>query len=279
MTGTWKNIRFYFRAYQRLEIMNKAASLSFYTIISIFPTVLILATLSSYLFDQATTTKLVTDFLQEVLPYQSELILSNIQTLMVKRNAFSWVGLIGLLVTAQILYVNFEKIVNNLLHADKTRNYFLTRLLFFVWMLGIVFMQFVPVAFEVVNNWLSLYFDVKGDQVIHFFSKSGFMIFGFIVFWVMMTVLPTRRIQIKRLVMGAFSFTLILQLGKLLFKGITLYNLDRYNLIYGSLSSMILGALWVFYFYNIFLFHVYWVGRHADPHYLEQRNKSLKKKA
>ena len=58
--------------------------------------------------------------------------------------------------------------------------------------------------------------------------------------------------------MGGVYFAIAIQLGKLAYHWLTAQNLGRYNLIYGSFASMMLGILWVFYFYNMFLFFVYW---------------------
>lgn len=257
-------LKFYYKAYQRLEIMNKAASLSYYTIISIFPFILLLATVSSYIVSQEVTIRAVTDFMAEAFPYQSELILNNLQTLFLKQKAFSWLGIAALFISAQILFVNFEKTVNNLLHTDKRRNFLVTRLVFLLWLVLVIIVQFFPVAYEFVISKLALYgFEVK--NYITYLSRGGLFIFGLFVFLIVMAIIPTRRLSKTRLFFGAFWFSVTLQIGKIIFKWVTLHNLVRYNLIYGSLSSIILGTLWIFYFYNMLLFFVYWVGRQHDP--------------
>jgi len=78
-------------------------------------------------------------------------------------------------------------------------------------------------------------------------------------------ILPTRKLDKIRLGKGAVGFALTIQLGKMLFKLIMQRNLSRYNLVYGSLSSTMLVMIWIFYFYNVFLFFVYWTGREHDP--------------
>lgn len=268
----FSNLKFYYKAWHRLEIMNKAASLSFYTIISVFPLVLLLATLSGYLFSEHVTMGVVSDFVKEAMPYQSDLITNNLQTLFVKKNAFSWLGFVMLMISAQILFVNFEKIVNGLLHTDKKRHFITTRFIFVLWLLGVVVMQFVPIIFEMVTSWLAQY-GVEVKQYAEYLSRGGVFIFGLLVFWIMMTIIPTRRLNVKRLLLGAICFSATIQLGKFIFKVVTFHNLQRYNLIYGSLSSIILGTLWIFYFYNMLLFFAYWVGRHDDPYFLKPKGQ------
>lgn len=266
MKNLYSKFRFYLKAYRRLELMNKAASLSYYTIISLFPLILILATVLTHVLSQQVVVDIITGFFNQALPYQSDLVMNNIRALFVKKRAFSWFGAIALIVSAQILYVNFERIVNGILHAAKKRHFLLTRVLFLLWLVGIVFALFAPVGLELLSIWvLKLGFHV--EELARLSARGGFMLVGFLVFWLMLALLPTRRLKTRRVLAGATLFALSLQLGKFVFKWFTLKNLDRYNLIYGSLSTMVLGTLWVFYFYNLFLFFVYWVGREHDPHY------------
>jgi len=269
----YHKVHFFVRAYRRLEIMNKAASLSFYTIISVFPMMLILAALSSYFFSQAVMVEILSDFVKETLPYQSDLIMQNLTALFVKKKVFSWFGVGALIVSAQILYVNFEKIVNGLLHTSKQRHFLMTRLFFIFWIMGVVFVLFAPVIFELIASWF-LTFGIDLRPLSRFFVRGGFVLVGFLVFTVVMLILPTKRVHFKRLFTAGLCFALTLQLGKIIFKWFTYRNFDRYNLIYGSLSSMVLVILWIFYFYNMFLFFVYWVGRDRDPQYAQHHGKA-----
>ncbi len=262
--------RFYIKAYRRLEIMNKAASLSYYTIISIFPMMLMVAAFGSTFLSQDLLVSVVKRFTEETLPYQSDLIMTNLTALFTKKKTFSWFGVGALLISAQLLFVNFERIVNGLLHTRENRHFLITRLLFLLWLVGLIFMLFAPLLFDAVFSRLSgLGSWVTGVQ--RFFAQGGFVLAGLVMFELVMLILPRRRMNPKRLLEAGLSFAVTLQLGKILFKYFTLRQFDRYNVIYGSLSSMILLTLWVFYFYNMFLFFVYWVGREGDPIYKERR--------
>ena len=250
--------------------MNKAASLSFYTVISVFPMLLILAALSHSFVGNEFVLEGVREFSKRVLPYQSELILQTVSSFFSSQKRFSWFGVVTLFISAQILFVNFEKIVNGLLHTEKPRHFLKRRLLFFMWMVGVIFVLLAPLLFEMFSGWVG-YFGFSTRFISQYFVKGSFIVFGFAVFWVVMMILPTHRIAFRRLVMGSAIFALTLQAGKLIFKWYTYKNFERYNLAYGSLSSVILTLLWIFYFYNLFLFFVYWVGRDRDPVYLERR--------
>lgn len=251
--------------------MSKAAALSYYTIISIFPMILIGATILSQFFSQSVMLETLMKVLEETLPYHSELLVKNVATLLAKRKSFSWFGAIALLISAQILYVHFGKTVNRLIHAEKPRNFLLNRFLFLGWLLGIIVVLLAPVYIELAAST----FEGWGWRIPvlgRFFARGGFVFMGFLIFLVVMLVMPTRRIDLKRLFYGGLFFALTLQGGKMIFKWMTLRQVDRYNLVYGSLSSMVLVTLWIFYFYNLLLFFVYWAARDHDPIYKESKS-------
>lgn len=268
----WLRVRYYVKAYRRLELMNKAASLSFYTIISIFPMILILVTILGPMFSQAAIQEQITHFIDEALPYQSQIVMSNLQSLIGKKLAFSWAGIVLLVMSSQILYVNMERMINGILHTPRQRGFILTRIFFLLWLVTIVLSILLPVSLELLSHMLTSQ-GIDVSLMARLSARGGFFLVSWLIFFAMMLIVPTRRLRMKRLVWGSLFFALSIQLGKYIFKTITLNSLDRYNIVYGSLSTLILGTLWIFYYYNLFLFIVYWVGREHDPHYLDARAK------
>ena len=244
--------------------MNRAASLSFYTLVSIFPMVMVLASVTGYFLPRDWLEGRFFDLLSEALPLHSSLIESNIRALFRKRLALSGFGVGALIVSSQMLYVNFERHINNILHTDKKRNFLLSRLVFVVWLLGMVLVILSPI----LVNMVSVVFGGIGLHIPylpHLPLRTGYMTAGFFMFILIMLVMPTRRVQIKRVALGGFLFSVAIELGKMVFAVFMRHSLNRYDLVYGSLSSLMIVMVWIFYFYNIFLFCVYWAGKHADP--------------
>lgn len=267
--SAYLDIKFYYGVFLRLELYNKAASLSYYTIISVFPLLLFVTALAGYFAPMQKILAHIPGYLEEVMPVHSELITRNMHALLKYKAGFSWFGFVTLFISAQMLYVNLEKIVNRILHVPKNRHFVLTRLFFFLWLLSFIFILFTPLIFELIGakiesiGWKFSWFAVLS-------ARGGFVLASFIAFCFVMLIMPVRRLPFLRIAEGGVAFALTLQAGKFFFKFLTLRNLGRYNLIYGSLSSIVLGLVWIFYFYTMFLFFAYWVGRNLDPLYIEK---------
>ena len=270
MRKTWKSIRFYFRVFQRLELMNKAAGLSFYTAIAIFPLIMVLLAASQAFLKPEIVLQTLERVFSAFLPYQSDLLRTNLKSLYAQRHSVTVVGGLSLLVTGQMLYVNLERIMNSLLHVKMTRRFWQTRIWFFVWLSAMVTALFAPLALDFLFVGLAQ-FGIRVPFIAKFANQGAFLLLVFLMFVSAMIIVPTRRPRPGKLLFGAVMFTIATAIGKSVFRILTLKSFGRYDLVYGSLSTLVLVALWVFYFYNIFLFCVYWVGREHDPIYRESR--------
>jgi len=252
-------LTFYLQAYRKQGIMDKAASLSFYTFISIFPLVIILVSFFTQFLSQEVVVQIISQYVQDNLPHQSELISQNIQSLVKNKLSFGWIGIVFLIFSAQVFYVNFEKDVNQLLETGKKRNFLMTRVFFVLWLIVLVTVLLAPLFFEIFSSHLlslSLHLGVVGS----FLRWGGSLLMSLVSFLGIVFILPTKRPRLKRVWWSAFLFTLSLFAGKFVFKWFAVSSLDRYNIIYGSLGSIVLVMLWVFYFYNLLLFFIYFAG-------------------
>src|SRR5262245_40636299 len=123
-----KLIKNWWNAYVRKDFTNKSASLSFFTIISIVPLVLVLVTLLGHLVPQDVLVRETVRLVEQFFPLQNPVFLETIRSLFAKRRTFGWFGLFTLLFSSRLLYLNLEHFVNDLLRMDRRKNYFLRRL-------------------------------------------------------------------------------------------------------------------------------------------------------
>lgn len=253
-----KRAKVWWDAYARKDFTNKSASLSFYTIISIFPLVLVLVTFLGHFVSQDVLVKETMQMVEQFFPIQNPAFLKGLKSLFIKGRTFGWFGAVTLILSSRLLYLNLEHFVNDLLHTDRRRNYFLRRLFFIVWLAGSMLVLLTPLLLGVVQKTLSL-FDLFLPPALA--SRGVFLASAFLMFFCAALILPTRRVAVSRMLMGGLVFAGALVAGQTAFKTLTMRSLAQYNVVYGSLASMILGAIWIFYFFQMFLMLIYWTGK------------------
>jgi membrane protein len=253
-----KTLKSWWDAYVRKDFTNKSASLSFFTIISIVPLVLVLVTFLGRFVSQDVLVRETVRLVEQFFPLQNTVFLKSIEAIFSKRRTFGWFGLVTLLFSSRLLYLNLEHFVNDLLRMDRRKNYFLRRLFFLIWVTASMSVLLTPLLLGGLRKSLS-YFGVLIPGILA--SKGAFLLLSFLMFLIVMLVLPTRRIPLRRAAAGGLVFAAALTLGQWGFKALTMRSVSQYNVVYGSLASLILGAVWIFYFYQMFLILVYWTGR------------------
>ena len=257
-----KRVKGWWDAYARKDFTNKSASLSFYTIISIFPLVLVLITFLGHFVPQDVLVRETVRMVEQFFPLQNPVFLKGIESLFTKRRTFGWFGGVTLVLSSRLLYLNLEHFVNDLLRTGR-RHYLLRRVFFVVWLAGSMLVLLTPLLLGAVRKTLS-FFDLYLPPALA--SRGVFLASAFLMFFCAVLILPTRRIPVKRMVAGGLIFAGALVAGQMGFKTLTVRSVAQYNLIYGSLASLILGAIWIFYFFQMFLMLIYWTGRsHASP--------------
>lgn len=265
VTGTTRNavavakvLKGRWDAYKRKDFTNKSASLSFYTIISIVPLVLVLTTLLGQVVPQEVLVHEMMQMIEQFFPIQSPVVLTSLESLFVQHRTFGWFGVATLLLSSRLLYLNLEHIVNDLLETGRKRNYLLRRLFFLVWLTGSMLVLLTPLLLGAVRRTLSIFDFILPAALA---SRGVFLFSAFSMFFCAALILPTRRVPVRRMLAGGAVFACALVAGQIAFKALTERSLAQYNLLYGSLASLMLGALWIFYFYQMFLLLIYWTGK------------------
>ena len=246
--------------YRKHDCFNLAAALSFYAILSILPILLIVISLVGHYVGQSDVLLEKTGGLIEtVVPSLKTGLVNNIKTIVDARTQFGWFGILLLFFVAHFMFANLDHTVNRLLNAKEKRHFLITRLLFLVWLMGLAFLLCVPTLVNIAQTMVERWgFSLEFSRA--FRGNEWFFIVSVASFVMMILLVPTQKVSLKDAVLGGLLFGFLLQVARWLFQFYTIHYFHRYNLIYGSLTTLIIGAIWVFYFSNILLLCVLWVG-------------------
>jgi membrane protein len=236
-----------------------AAAISYYLLLSMFPFLLAVTSLSSFFIDKPALQEQIFQAFKYLIPVSQDFILKVINSVIDERGAIGIVSIILLLVGCTAFFGSLRKSLNTAWGIHKSSSLMRSQLTNFAMILGAVLLlfvsHFITIILNISENILSTvtYQPVTNLVLLHLLVVIIDIILAFLVFLVSYKFIPERRISWRDVwvgaLIGAFCFEIITIL-------LILYldTFNPYNLIYGSIGAVIALLIWTYLAALIFLF-------------------------
>ncbi len=212
----------------------EAASLSFYTIFTIIPVLMIVFSIftNSPFFQKYYL--IFQNFLyNSLLPGKTGSITTYIETLLKNSSKLGLLGLIYGFIASILFFINFEYLMNKIFRVDKGRDLW-SKISTFWTLIGLV-----PLCLVV-----SFYLTFKLKAFLNLTEFLPYLIIWF-VFILVYAVTPNRKINRKAVIVTSFFASCIWCAMRIIFTRYIIYN-KIYFTIYGSLSIILLLLIWIY---------------------------------
>ncbi len=244
------NVKFLFHTFTDKELTLFAASLSFYTIFSFIPLLLILMTILTSLKSFADIYIKIQDFIfSNLLPVNSEIAMGHINGFLQNSIEMSAMSIILLFVTSLLFFKNYEFIANRAFHAPKRT--FLQSIKVYLLMLIITPVS-LGAAFYITGYIATL---MASNSIV-----SGFNILPiipYIIIWVLFFVLfklsANIKVGFRAAVISSLVISIIFSIAKNSFIYYVFLN-QSYTTIYGSFAILLFLFLWIYVSWIIFIY-------------------------
>jgi membrane protein len=248
------------------DVIQVAASMAFYTLFSLFPLILLLISIGSiFLKDQGSLGQ-VLRFVGEILPGAQGVVNENITNVVQQRGTVGLVGFVTLLWSASNVFTTLSAHINAAWSGSGKRNFFEKRLIglgiISAMILALVGYILATILFQLMA-WLRVPFlgaaSLSGGEAGGWVWSllSWMLVLGLlsgIYGWIPKTHVPWQA----ALISGAITTFILLGLSRIL-TGLLALIIQRYQLIYGSLSALV---AFMFYIYLTNL--VVLIGAHVS---------------
>ena len=233
------------------DITIQASSLSFYTIFSIVPIILIVLSLlsSSPMFAEYYQ-KIETLIISNILPTNQDMIKEYINSFVQNSKSMGIIGSIYIFVTSILFFQNFETIMKNIFNSKKRE---LFNKITVYW----TTMTLFPILLS-----FSIFISIKVQEFLNSYS-TGINFLGllpfftiFVMFWLAYNLGANKELNIKALAISSFLGALVFSIAKSLFVYYVIYN-KTYNSLYGSFSVVLFVFVWIYVSWIIFLSGAY----------------------
>jgi membrane protein len=227
----------------------RAAALSYHALLSFFPLLLFLIFIAGITIESSNSQQALIMLAERAIPELAGPAANLIRQTVAARASFGILGGLGLLWSASALFTVLTSTFSVIWEAP-LRPIWRRRLigLVSVLALGILFI------FSLLTRALSAFDVAEFARIDRRWVNLGVDLgVTTMLTWVLYTWLPNRKIDWRMSLGGAVLAALLWQVAKLGFSSYLAFGLERLGAIYGSLGSVIVLVLWV-YFSSVILF-------------------------
>ena len=260
--GIWDILTDSVKNYKSNGDVNQAAAMALYSILSAIPLFILTIVVAGYFFSSyPNVSDDIIDAIKGFNPYFSEKLLAQLGQIERKKHLLGWAGLLGLVGLSSMIFNSMETALNIIFRSRKKRNYFVSKLLAFSmipagWIIGSVSLiisytaaLLVKQSVEIAEG-LDISLGVMSGALLRYAVPYLITV---IFFYFIYRIIPADKIRPAVALTGSALFALLMEIAKQLFTWY-LSNYTRYNIIFGSLGTIVILVIWAFYVALIFLF-------------------------
>jgi len=232
------------------EVHTYAFSVAANVILSLFPFIVLLLTLSRQVFHSRAMESVVGEMMHGFLPVAPDFIMRNMQILAHPKKGTQVFSVVMLLITSTGVFLPLEVALNNVWGVKKNRNYLHNQAVSLGLAFAVGLLSMISVALtagqQSVVAWM--FFGHTDNIVFRFFAGSFLHVIGaltsillfFLIYW----VLPNRRVPARAVLPTAITIGLVWEVAKFLYI-LALPWLD-FQSVYGPFYVSVGLMMWAF---------------------------------
>jgi len=238
--------------FKKKNIFTLAAAVAFYAFLSLFPFFIMLIYFSTLFLKETIILEKVKNYIRIFPAAVSDTFTGNLESILESGQVISFVSFIFLIYFAFKVFSSLEQALSVIYGTRTKRRGWVGKFKAFVFFLFTAFFLLLLFlsgsTFLVLASKLEKIPVVKSYYVIliaDFVVEAAFFSFSYRYF-------SSRKLPFKNLLIGGIVAAVLWEILKHVF-GIYIASIDRYSIVYGSIGSIILLQLWLYYSVLVYL--------------------------
>ena len=255
MSVTWINLKKFLGKMEEHNIGEYTAQCAYYAVLSFIPFIMLIVTLIQY---SGISKDLFVSIIQNIIPAtMADETIGIVQEVYSKSIGTISISAIFVLWSARKSFYALSKGLHSIYETDKEYNFFVLQLKSLVLTVFLVLAIISALVISVFGNSILGFLDAKfniPDNIMSIFhvSKMGIYVVLFIIFLLMYRFVPGHKQGIKRQIPGAIVATIGWYIISLFFS-MYLDAFKGFSVMYGSLTTIVLSMMWVYFCMYIIL--------------------------
>jgi membrane protein len=226
----------------------RAAGVAYYAIISIFPLLLGLIAVFGFFLPSLNLQDQLLKFVGNNIPGATNILKDNIANVIKLRGVMSILSIVILFWSASALFSSISLAINRAWNVIRHRNFFIRKAseLGMVFGTGILFLLSLGASSIITIMHGVLNLPTTSLVMVYVSTKLAAFLLIFLVFLLLYKFIPNTKTYWRGVWPGALLVALLFELARTLFI-FYLDNIANYQLIYGSITSIIVLLVWIYY--------------------------------
>lgn len=231
-----------------------AAALSYYTLLSIFPLLLLLVALASFFLQSENALRVVIGFFNEFLPQSSFVIRNNLQEVTRARGSLTIVAAAGLFWSATGVFNNVQLGLNRVFRVQSARPMWRAQLVSMAMVIAVSVLFAISFAITTYIRFIFRSRQLRNDVIFEIVSTIVAILLTALVIAALYRFVPyDPTIRWQNVLLSAFIAAGLWEVAKIGFVWY-LTNVNQLNLVYGSIGAIIALMLWGYVTWVIVLY-------------------------
>lgn len=246
----YQQLKFFIAIFVDEDLAFYAASLSFYTIFTIIPLLLIILTLFTSMPSFSDYYIKIQEFIfSNLMPVNSEALMGHINGFLQNSVEMSMISFVVVIISSLLFFQNFEYIANKIFHAKK-RGLWDSVTTF--WTLLTLTPIGLGVSFYITGYVANLMSSNEYTADINILEYTPYLII-WVLFFLIFQISANMKIHAKASLISSFITSIVFSIAKNGFIYYVFYN-KSYETIYGSFSILMFLFLWIYASWIIFIY-------------------------
>ena len=255
-----------------------AAAISFYALFSLFPLVLALITVLSFVLGSPASKAQLAQQIGDLVPVSEELVVQTISTVVGSRNISGVIAIVALLWATTAVFGAIRKGINTTWGIRQTRPFLQERAIDFSLAIGAGLLFLISISSTAALSFfrelaILLYPATVVDEIFAWDQVAAVIppTLSLITFIVLYWFLPNTRVRIRHVWPVAILATVAFEVVK---NGFVFFvqNYSDYNIVYGTIGAVFALLMWIYVSAIILLFCALLVSRYSA--YMEERART-----
>jgi membrane protein len=260
------------------DVGQRAAGVAYYSIVSIFPLLLGIIAVFGFFLPSVNLQEELLKFVGNNIPGATNIIKENIAGIIRLRGVMSILSIVILFWGASALFSAISLAINRAWDINKYRHFFIRKAseLGMVFSTGILFL--LSLGASTIVTLMRGIFNVPATNLGTIYVSGRLIAFllMFTVFLLLYKLVPNTKTNWRNIWPGALLAAALFELARTLFI-FYLENFANYQLIYGSITSIIVLLVWIYYSSFIMILGAEFTFQYSCMHYRVTAESSIDK--